>query len=36
MDTINYPVSIHTVAAVYLATELSLRALERVGRLDRE
>jgi len=35
MDTINNPVSTHTVAAVYLATKLSLHALERVGKLER-
>ena len=31
MDTINDPVSTHTVTAVYLATGSSLHALERVG-----
>jgi hypothetical protein len=36
LDTINDPVSIHTVTAVYLATELSLHALERVGDSIRE
>ena len=30
MNTINDPVSIHTVTAVYLATGFSLHALERV------
>ena len=31
MDTINHPLSTHTVTAVYLATDLSLHALERVA-----
>jgi hypothetical protein len=36
METLNDPISIHTITAVYLATGLSLHALERVGELMRD